>query len=298
MLLNYAIGPECEGKTVKHVLKNKLGLSERLIKKLKYSGKVFCNSVPVHVIAQVKSGDVISVSIDFDEENDNVIPEEIDLDIIYEDDCLIAVNKQADMVVHPTCNHPTGTVANGLIWHLNRQGVNKKIRPVSRLDRDTTGIIIFAKNEYVQEHLVRQMKNKTFLKEYIGVVHGIVENTRGTIDLPIERKPGSIMLRHISESGYAAITHYEVISYLTSATFLRFFLETGRTHQIRVHCQAIGHPLFGDTLYSDFNDSVLIKRQALHSYKASFLHPVTKNTIELSAPIPQDITQLLEILRK
>jgi len=296
--LYYTIDPECEGKTVKHVLKNKFGLSERLIKKLKYSGKVFCNSEPVHVIASVKSGDVISVSINFDEENDNVIPEDIELDIIYEDECLIAVNKQADIVVHPTCSHPSGTVANGLMYYLNRQGINKKIRPVSRLDRDTTGVIIFAKNEYVQEHLARQMKNKTFHKEYIGVVHGIVENTKGTISLPIERKPGSIMLRHVSETGSVAITHYEVINYLKDATFLKFCLETGRTHQIRVHCQAIGHPLFGDTLYSDFNDTSLIKRQALHSYKVSFLHPVTKNSIELSAPIPSDITHLLEILRK
>jgi len=296
--LFYNVESDCDGKTIKHILKNKLDLSERLIKKLKYSGKVFCNSVPVHVNAYAKYGDVISVSIDFDEENDNVIPEDIELDIIYEDEYLIAVNKQADIVVHPTCSHPKGTVANGLVYHLNRQGINKKIRPVSRLDRDTTGVIIFAKNEFIQEQLIRQMNNKTFQKEYIGVVHGIVENTHGTINLPIERKPGSIMLRHISESGSVAITHYEVVNHLDNATFLKFFLETGRTHQIRVHCQAIGHPLFGDTLYSDINDGNLIKRQALHSYKVSFLHPVTKSTVELSAPIPSDIAQLLEILRK
>jgi len=303
LILTYTVDEETYNRTVKHILKNRLGLSERLIKRLKYAGKVFRNSCPVHVNETVKLGDVISVTIDFEEECEDVIPEEIDIDIIYEDECLIVINKQPNIVVHPTCSHPTGTIANAVMHHLISKGVKRKIRPVSRLDRDTSGIIIFAKNQFAQEFLIRQM-GSTFKKEYAGVVHGIVEKPKGTINLPIERKPGSIMLRQVSHTGAPSVTHYEVIEYLNNATFLSFNLETGRTHQIRVHCQAIGHPLVGDTLYGSETgpDGVfpkdIINRQALHSYKVSFIHPFTRTLIELTAPIPQDILKVLEILRK
>ncbi|MCX7923246.1 MAG: RluA family pseudouridine synthase [Clostridia bacterium] len=297
MKLSYTVETPDSGKTIKHILKNKLELSERLVKKLKYAGKILCNSVPVFVNAIVKTDDIIEVMIDFVEEAEDIIPEKIDVDIIYEDEAMIIINKAPSIVVHPTSSHPSGTIANGIMYYLLNKGVVKKIRPVSRLDRDTTGLIIFAKNQFVQESLIRQMTDKTFKKEYIGVVDGIVENKTGTINLPIDRKPGSIMLRHISESGYASVTHYEVKEYLNNATFLKFNLETGRTHQIRVHCQAIGHPLVGDTLYSDRNTE-LISRQALHSYKVSFTHPFSKDSLEFYAPIPHDISSLLEILRK
>jgi len=295
--LTYFITQQDSGKKVEVILKYKLNLSGRHIKKLKYIGRILCNSSPVHVNHIVKEGDIVDVLIDSEEEETDIIPEDLPIFIIYEDDGLIVLNKQPGIVVHPTSSHLSGTIANALAYHFKGKGEKRKIRPVSRLDRDTTGIIVFAKNQYVQEQLIQQMASKIFIKEYIGVVSGLVSNRTGTIDMPIDRKPGSIMERHISPSGLRAVTHYEVIEYLNDATCLRFYLETGRTHQIRVHCKAIGHPLIGDTLYSDI-PSGLISRQALHASYVSFVHPVTQTRIQLSAPIPQDMKDLMEILRK
>lgn len=297
MILKYTVKSGDTGQTVKHILKNELGLSETLVKKLKYSGKILCNSIPARIIELVEAGDIIEADIDFIEDAPGIIPEDIEIDIIYEDSCLIAVNKKPNIVVHPTCSHRSGTVANAIMSHMIGKGEFKKIRPVSRLDRDTSGIIIFAKNEFVQESLIRQMGNNSFKKEYIGVVHGIINDTAGTIDLPIERKPGSIMLRHISPTGAKSTTHFQVIEHLDDATYLKFELETGRTHQIRVHCQAIGHPLIGDTLYSDIKTDI-IGRQALHSHKVSFTHPFDKSKMNVEAPIPDDITSLIKISRQ
>ncbi|ABN52038.1 MAG TPA: RluA family pseudouridine synthase [Hungateiclostridium thermocellum] len=318
MNLKYTVDKETSGKTVKHILKKQLKLSERLIKKLKRQGKILCNNRPVYVNAVVCENDIIEVDLDFDDSGIFIQPEDIPIDIIYEDEFLIALNKQPGIVVHPTCSHPGGTLANAVAFHLQKKGIVKKIRPVIRLDRDTSGIIIFAKNPYCQEFLIRQMNDKTFIKEYIGIVHKVLENDNGTIDLPIARKPGSIMLRHISPDGDPAVTHYTVLERLNGATLVKFRLETGRTHQIRVHCQAIGHPLLGDTLYP-FEDtpyslsgnnphitqantpsitSGIITRQALHSQRAVFLHPFTKKILEITAPIPEDMKSALEILRK
>lgn len=206
------------------------------------------------------------------------------------------------MVVHPTFRHFSGTVANGLMYHLLQKGIKTLVRPVSRLDRDTSGIIIFAMNPFIQENLIRQMHSNSYIKEYIGLVYGSFEEVCGTISLPIERLPGSIMLRHTTAGGAPSVTHYEVLERFDDATFLKFTLETGRTHQIRVHCQATGHPLIGDTLYplSSFEGrhEGLMSRQALHSARTLFTHPFTNKILELEAPIPADIKHSLEILRK
>lgn len=323
MIIKYTADNNDNGKAVKYILKSKLDISERLIKKLKYQSKILCNKQPVFVNAVVKSGDVIEVEIEYDEELEGLVPQDLPIDIIYEDDCLIVINKAPDIVVHPTCSHPDGTLANAVAYHLQKSGVAKKIRPVIRLDRNTSGIIIFAKNSFSQESLIRQMNTKTFVKEYIGIVYGILKNTRGTIDLPIERKEGSIMLRHVSLSGDRSVTHFETLEVLNNTSLLKFRLETGRTHQIRVHCQAIGHPLIGDTLYpfldisqtpelmsrtdgddiyyeignsiSSNENSItqnlefhpelnIIERQALHSYKVEFIHPLTKKIFNLLRP--------------
>lgn len=301
--LSYITVPEDDGKAVKFILKNRLGISERLVKRLKYAGQVLCNSNPVYVDHRVKSGDIIEALVEFDEQNENILPEEINIDVIYEDESLTAINKQAGIVVHPTTYHPSGTIANALAFRNMKLGRNALIRPVSRLDRGTSGIIVFAANQYVQEKLIRQMSSGTYHKEYIGIVHGSIADKSGRIDLPIARKPDSIMLREINDSGAASVTNYELMEALDNASLLRFELETGRTHQIRVHCQAIGHALVGDTLYPQLDESMPfvhadIDRQALHSIKTSFLHPITNQPLELFAPIPDDILGVLEILRK
>lgn len=301
MKLSFIISSDDTGKTVKYILKNRLNISEHLVKKMKFSDRIMLNSASVHVNAPVKEGDIVEACIDADESNEAVVPEPMKLDIIFEDESLIVINKPSDMVVHPTTRHFTGTIANGLMYYLLQKNIKTLVRPVSRLDRDTSGIIVFALNPFVQESLIRQMHSKTYLKEYIGIVHGSFSSSAGTIDLPIERLEGSIMLRHISNSGAPSVTHYEVLEQYNNAALLKFILETGRTHQIRVHCQAIGHPLVGDTLYPlpQFEcvyDS-LMSRQALHSFHASFKHPVTGEQLDFTASIPSDMNSALEILR-
>ncbi|NLV37164.1 MAG: RluA family pseudouridine synthase [Clostridiaceae bacterium] len=301
MRLSIIVSAKDKDKSVKQLLKGELQLSERLVKQLKLSGKILLNSVPVHVNRKVSEGDLLEALVEFDECNDSITPEPMDLDILYEDETLIAINKPPDMVVHPTFRHQTGTVANGLMHHLLEKGIKTLVRPVSRLDRNTSGIILFALNPYIQECLIRQMHDKTFIKEYIGIVHGTFSQDKGTINLPIQRLEGSIMLRHTTQEGLPSVTHYEVQERFSDSTCLKFVLETGRTHQIRVHCQAIGHPLIGDTLYplpaleNDHKD--LIPRHCLHSHLANFTHPYAKMPLEIKAPIPQDIIRAMEILR-
>lgn len=297
MILSYIVQPGDAGKPIKYILKTRMDLSENLIKKLKYNQKILCNSNPVFVNYIVQPADEITACIDLDEASDSVLPQPIPIEILYEDACLIAVNKAPDMVVHPTALHLSGTIANGLMYHMLQQGEQRKIRPVSRLDRDTSGILLFAKNPFVQEQLIRQMAQHIFVKEYIGITAGNITPSHGTIDLPIDRAPDSIMLRQISTSGSPAITHYTVLESLTDASLVKFVLETGRTHQIRVHCQAIGHPLLGDWLYNTEASSI-IPRQALHSVRVKFKHPFTLEDLALEAPMPQDMLTALEILRK
>ncbi len=302
MRLCLTISPEDNEKTVKYILKNKLNLSERMVKKLKFSGRILLDSAPVHVNVPVHTGSLLEAHVDLEEVNEDILPEPIDLDILYEDDMLIAVNKPPDMVVHPTFKHFAGTAANALMYHLLQKNVKTLIRPVSRLDRDTSGIIIFALNPFIQESLVRQMHDNTFIKEYAGIVHGTFNQLNGTINLPIDRLPNSIMLRHVTGGGAPSVTHFEVLEQFKDTAFLKFKLETGRTHQIRVHSQATGHPILGDTLYSlpDYENrhEGLISRQALHSRRTVFRHPFTKMLLELEAPLPSDILMTLEILRK
>ena len=191
------------------------------------------------------------------------------------------------MVVHPSSYHLNNTLANGVKHYLNN---NKKIRPINRLDRDTSGIVMFAKNEYIQE-LIKN--DNTIQKEYLAIVTGIMEKNKGTINAPIARKEGSIMERIVDESGQEAITHYEVLdeSIEMNLSLVRVILETGRTHQIRVHFTHLGHPLLGDTLYG--TESNLINRQALHAWKISFIHPITKEKLIISADFPADIQNII-----
>jgi 23S rRNA pseudouridine1911/1915/1917 synthase len=299
MILEHTIESDDAGRALKYILKGKLKISERFIKKLKCQNKIFINDIPVKVNYIVKENDKLKVELELEEDCENIEPQNIPIDIIYEDDCLLVLNKQPGIVVHPTFSHPDSTIANGIVYYLKQQGISKKVRPVSRLDRDTSGIIIFAKNQFTQEMLIKQMQNKIFEKEYIGIVQGIPQNSYGTINLPIDRKPDSIMLRHISETGAPSVTHFEVLESFKSynTALLRFKLETGRTHQIRVHCLAMGFPIYGDTLYTE-NTYPLISRQALHSQTTKIIHPQTHKEVKFYAGLPDDIKNALEIMRQ
>lgn len=298
MILVHTIDKNDAGKTVRIILKSRLQLSTKFLNKLKLQNKILINDIPVKVNYIVKENDVVKAELELEEDCENIEPQNIPIEIIYEDDCLLVLNKQPGIVVHPTFNHPDSTIANGIVYYLKQKGISKKVRPVSRLDRDTSGIIIFAKNQFAQDMLIRQMQEKVFEKEYLGIVQGIPSSDKGTINLPIDRKPESIMLRWISESGAPSITHYEVLESFPkyNTALLKFKLETGRTHQIRVHCQAMGFPIYGDTLYTD-NTDFLIPRQALHSHITKINHPENKKELVFNTQLPQDMKNLLEIMR-
>ena len=189
--------------------------------------------------------------------------------------------------------HYENSLSNGIKYYFDKIGLKKKIRPVNRLDKDTSGIVIFAKNEYIQECLVKQMKKNVFSKEYLAICEGIFEKRSGTITAPIARKENSIIERCVKEDGDISITHYNVLKINSSYNYsiVKLLLETGRTHQIRVHLSHIGHPILGDTLYG--NGSTKINRQALHALKVSFVHPISKKEVCYIAPIPNDMKNLL-----
>lgn len=291
MQLEYKICKSDSYYNLKDLLKNHFLISDRLLLRLKRSNNIFINNIPSSINSILNVGDIVTINIDFIEESSNIVPTNINLDIIYEDDCLLIINKPSGMPIHPSMEHFEDSLSNGVKYYFNKIGLKKKIRPVNRLDKDTSGIVIFAKNEYVQECLIKQMKSKQFFKEYIAVCDGIFENNKGTINAPIARKENSIIERCVSEDGDNAITHYEVIKVIDNYSIVKCILETGRTHQIRVHLAHIGHPLLGDTLYGLSSD--LISRQALHAHKISFIHPITKQPLIFTAEIPKDLKNLI-----
>lgn len=277
---------------VKEVLKAEFSMSDRLLLKLKKLDKIYLNGNVTSVNHPVLENDLIECYLDYEEDNSNIIPTEMPLNIIYEDEAYIVVNKPAGIPVHPSMDHYTDSLSNGIAFYFNQIGLKKKIRPVNRLDKDTSGIVIFAKNEYIQECLVRQMKSKEFIKKYIAVVNGNLDNLEGTINAPIARKEGSIIERCVSETGDIAITHYKVLKRKTDFDIVECILETGRTHQIRVHFAYLGHSLLGDTLYG--TSSSLINRQALHAYEVEFTHPLSKKKVKYVANVPEDLNKLME----
>lgn len=291
MNLSYQIDTDDYYDNVLHVLKEQFLLSDRLITKLKKANQIYLNNLPTYTKKSVTVGDTVSVLIDFEEDNSNIVASNIPLNIIYEDDYLLVINKSANIAVHPSILHFDNSLSNGVKFYFDKLGLKKKIRIVNRLDRNTSGIIVFAKNEYIQECLIKQMKTKKLKKEYLAIVEGILESKSDTLTFPIARKEGSIIERTVSSDGDSAITHYDIVKEFNNLSLVHITLGTGRTHQIRVHFSYIGHPILGDTLYG--RPSELINRQALHSYKLTFTHPVTKKVLSLEAPLPNDIKNIL-----
>ena len=292
MKLTYTIQPNDNFFNVKELLKLKFQISYRLLVKLKKNKKIWLNSTPTFVDSRLKPFDIVEILIDFEEKSENIIPTQMDLNIIYEDEYYIVINKPSGIAIHPSILHYTDSLANGVKFYFEQKNIKKKIRPINRLDKDTSGIVIFAKNEYIQEFLVKEMKKNTFFKEYIAVCEGMFESKIGTINLPIGRKENSIIERCVCSDGDIAITHYNVLKSLKNTSVVHVTLETGRTHQIRVHLSNIGHPILGDTLYG--NPSSVINRQALHAYKVKFIHPITGLNVEYIATIPSDIKSIIK----
>ena len=287
-ILKYTI--QENDKTVKNILTEKLYFSKRLSKKLELSGNILLNGRPVRLNKSVFECDELSV--DFDEEEDEYDAVDIPIDIIYEDDDLLVVNKQPYIVVHPTRSHQNNTVANAVAYYFKKNKINRKVRFVNRLDMNTSGIVIIAKNPYAHNCLANQMKSNSVEKFYYAIVEGMLEADEGTIDQPILRLNPEDIIRIVHQSGKECITRYKAEKRYNNMTLVKLKLITGRTHQIRVHMKHIGHPIVGDTLYGTGSD--LIERQALHCCEMKFKQPVTNEDISIKCPMPDDMKNLLE----
>jgi 23S rRNA pseudouridine1911/1915/1917 synthase len=231
--------------------------------------------------------------------------EDIPLDILYEDDELIILNKPAGLVVHPAPGHPDGTLVNAILAHCpNLPGIGGVQRPgiVHRLDKDTTGAIAIAKTDLAYQHLQAQLQAKTARREYLGLIYGVPKTETGIIDLPIGRNPQDrkkMAIVSVEDGGRNAVTHWRVKERFGNYTLIHFQLETGRTHQIRVHSAKMGHPIVGDPIYSSGHSlGVNLPGQALHAWKLQLQHPVSGNLVEVTAPLPRSLATLLEVLRR
>ena len=244
------ITDDLAGKTVYHVLRYHMGMSGKLLKKLRDAGLIYVNNTPVRTTFIVDLGDIVGFDESaLNENSDYISAEDTSLDIIYEDDYFIAINKPSNIVVHPTALHQQHTIANGLVYYYQKNNIQAKIHPISRLDRDTTGVILFAKDKYTVHLVSNIQRTHGFQKEYLGIVAGSVIPNAGIIDLPIARMADTIMLRHITCAGQPSRTYYRTLLESSGKSLLLLYPLTGRTHQLRVHLAALGHPLLGDGLY-------------------------------------------------
>jgi len=288
---------EYQGRKIREYLKEELGLSSRLIRGASIDKRIFANNKAVKMNYILKGNDNILINL-MKDETQNIDPENIPIDIIYEDEDIIVVNKEPNMVVHPTKRHQSGTLANALMYYFKESNQKCIVRLVSRLDMDTSGLIIIAKNQYAHMELSKEMNLNNVEKRYLAVVHGHMEKIEGTIDLPIYRpeEEGTIR-RVIDDRGQRSITHYKVIERFKDSDLVECLLETGRTHQIRVHLSSLGHPIWGDTLYGNEEDNKIITRQALHAYGLDFKSPRTKKPLTLRASLPKDIEALINKIK-
>lgn len=295
--LNYKILPEDEGKLVKDILRDKLSLSRREISHAKgFADGILVDGKHVNVLYVLSAGEELMISL---HENTNaltkVVPVEGILDIVYEDEDIIVVNKAAGMIVHPLKNHYTDTLANIIAWHFETNGEQHLIRPVGRLDRETSGLIVFGKNRLAANILNDQSVNGIKVKEYLALCSGTFEKKKGQIDSPIGVTPGVKMIKMVRKDGNPALTNYEVVEQKNGFALVRLRLYTGRTHQIRVHMKSIGHALLGDDLYgSDLSSWYGINRVALHSSHMEIIHPVTRNRLSFDAAMPDDMRKLCQ----
>jgi 23S rRNA pseudouridine1911/1915/1917 synthase len=289
-LIRFNADEEDAGKTVREVLQQRYGVSRRLLVRAKFRGLITRNGDHVLVNETVQTGDEIAVMV-AREEAETVVPEEMPLSVRYEDDDFMVIAKPAGLVVHPTGNHPGGTLANGVVAYWQKRGEQRRFRAVNRLDKDTSGLLIVAKNQWVHEQFSRMQQEGSLQRIYQAIAEGQVEPDEGTIDAPIGLAENSFITRQIRSDGQAAVTHYRVLARGKELSFLELKLKTGRTHQIRVHLSSRGHPLAGDDLYG--GQRSLIGRQALHAARISFFHPRSGTPMNLLEPLPDDMQQLL-----
>ena len=277
------------------------GLTRSQATRLIESGEVAVNGRAVSKSYKLAGGEDIAVTLP-EPEPVEAVPQDIPLDVVYEDADVIVVNKPSGMVVHPAPGHPDGTLVNALLYHCagTLSGVGGALRPgiVHRIDRDTSGLIIAAKNDAAHQYLSAQLADHTLARTYECIVVGALREDRGTVDAPIARHPTDRKRMAVVTGGREAVTHWEVIARYPGYTHVRCRLETGRTHQIRVHMAYIGHPILGDTVYGAKKEVPGLTGQCLHAVGLRFLHPRTHEVMELSCPLPEEFTRMLQKIRK
>ncbi len=277
------------------------GLTRSQATRLIESGEVAVNGRAVGKSYKLAGGEDIAVTLP-EPEPVEAVPQDIPLDVVYEDADVIVVNKPSGMVVHPAPGHPDGTLVNALLYHCagTLSGIGGALRPgiVHRIDRDTSGLIIAAKNDAAHQYLSAQLADHTLARTYECIVVGALREDRGTVDAPIARHPADRKRMAVVAGGREAVTHWEVIARYPGYTHVRCRLETGRTHQIRVHMAYIGHPILGDTVYGAKKEVAGLTGQCLHAVGLRFLHPRTHEVVELFCPLPEEFTRMLQKIRK
>lgn len=293
------------GKRLDVYVAERGGITRSASAKLTERGAVKVNGVKMPKNYRLREGD--TVDIDFPEPvPDRAEPENIPLDIVYEDDYLLIVNKPKGMVVHPAAGNPTGTLVNALLYHCGTSlsGINGVIRPgiVHRIDKDTSGLLAVAKTDAAHVSLAEQISSHSFGRRYEAIINGHLRDESGTVDAPIGRHPVDRKKMAIAKDGKPAVTHYSVVSHLEKADHIALQLETGRTHQIRVHMASLGHPLLGDTVYCggksrfEVTHASLLSGQCLHAKTISFVHPITGQFMKFDSALPEYFTECLRLL--
>ncbi|MBR3749463.1 MAG: RluA family pseudouridine synthase [Firmicutes bacterium] len=312
--ITYEWTAEDEGLYVKEVLQRRFAVSSRLMRKIKVSGRIALDGRTARLRDKGRTGQTLTVA--FPEESSYFEPEDIPLDVVYEDSDLLVVNKQPFLVVHPTKNYQSGTLANALVYRLREKGERWKIRFINRLDRDTSGLVLVAKNGHAQDAVSSQMEKGTTVKKYLALVHGLFEGPEGRIDLPIDKDPDHKARRMVREDGYPSVTLYKVLQSwdvpdlgpdfkpwngekrIEGYSLVELTLLTGRTHQIRVHMTHLGHPIAGDELYGQLYGyeagTDVLDRQALHACSLKLAQPMTGDPIELKTAMPADMAECIE----
>ncbi len=288
----YNIAPEDDGLRVEQYLRRRGYSAQNLAEIKRMPESILVNGTHYYMRQQLASGDHLSVHICETKCSKKIPPVRLPLNIVYEDEDIIVINKPAGMPVHPSLNNYTNSMANALAWYYQEQQKPFIFRCCNRLDRDTSGLTVVAKHLVSGNILSDMVRKREIHREYLAIVRGIVHPASGTICAPLARKPGTIIERTVDfEHGETAVTHYTVADEQNGLSLVSLCLETGRTHQIRIHMKYLGYPLIGDYLYNP--DMKYIKRQALHSHKLCFLHPITGKQMNFTAPLPEDMLQAL-----
>ena len=303
MILRYTVPQQSGSKKLLTVLKAEMHLSASLVRRLKHVQAIYVDGRPVYTDHVVAPGEKITADLLAAEPACDIVPENGPLTILFEDKCFLAADKPSGLLVHPSRARYMGTLANYVAGYLLNSGGSGCCHAVNRLDRDTSGIVLFAKNSHWKALGSRALRGSEAEKDYLALVEGVPEGPSGTIDLPIRRQRSGDMLRIVADDGQRAVTHFETVATTSydgaDVSLLHLVLETGRTHQIRVHCLAMGHPLLGDNLYHTASSQALserlgIRTQALHAGRLQFRHPLTEELVTLTAPVGRcDLRKML-----